>query len=74
MNVKGVIKEDNDSQINISRQGESFAHDVVAKVIDSKTRIVSVGPITIELDDQLPGDIDAGDVIQFSCGRLDVIA
>ncbi len=74
INVKGIAKIDGNFQVAIDRQGASFAHDVVAEVIDSKARLVSVDSIIIELDDPLPGDINSGDVIQFSCGRLDVIA
>lgn len=74
ISVKGVIKEQEPIQLAIHRQGESFAHDVVAKVISSQDRIVSVGSIEIELDEPLPGDIALEDVIRFTCGRLDVIA
>lgn len=72
LSVKGVIKEWGAVQISC-RQEEGFAHEVVARVINAQARIVSVGPIEIELDVQLPGDIRLGDIIQFSCGRLDVI-
>ncbi len=74
INVKGIAKIDGNFQVAIDRQGASLAHDVIAEVIDSKARLVSVDSIIIELDDPLPGDINSGDVIQFSCGRLDVIA
>jgi hypothetical protein len=74
ISVKGVIKEQESVQLAIHRQGESFVHDVVAKVTNPQARIVSVGAIEIELDEPLPSDIGLEDVIQFTCGRLDVIA
>jgi hypothetical protein len=74
MSVKGVIKQPESVELAIRRQGESFAHDVVARVTNPQARIVSVGSIEIELDEPLPGDISLEDVIQFSCRRLDVIA
>src|SRR5690606_11599296 len=57
ISVRGVIKVQESVQLAIHRQGQSFAHDVVAKATNPQARIVSVGPIEIELDDPLPGDI-----------------
>lgn len=73
MSVKGARKE-SDARLAISRQGTSFSHDIVAKVTNTERRIVSVGLIIIELDEPLPNDVGPEDVIQFTCGRLDVIA
>jgi hypothetical protein len=74
MSAKGVIKEPASIQLAIQRQGESFVHYVVARVTNPQAQIVSVGPIDIEFDEPLPKDISLDDVIQFTCGRLDVIA
>lgn len=74
ISVRGVIKNIMPVQLAIHRQGETFVHDVVAKVKNLQARRVSVGAIEIELDELLPGDVGIEDVIQFTCGRLDVIA
>lgn len=74
ISVRGVVKMLSSVQLSIHRQGKSFVHDVVAKVINPQAGIVAVGSIEIELDEPLPRDIGLEDVIQFTCGRLDVIA
>lgn len=73
ISIRGVVKAQEYVQLAIHRQGESFVHNIVAMVTNPKARIVAVGPIEIELDGPLPGDISLEDVIQFSCGRLDAI-
>jgi hypothetical protein len=74
ISIRGVTKEQLKAQLVMRRLGNSFAHEILAEVVDLKKRLVAVGPIVIEMDDVLPGDISVGDLIQFSCGRLDVIS
>ncbi|MDU0353585.1 hypothetical protein RS130_06255 [Paraglaciecola aquimarina] len=61
------------SNLSISRKGESLAHDVVGKLLSVDPLIIKVGSFKIELEDPLPGGIKDDSVVQFSCGRLDVI-
>ncbi|QLG92880.1 hypothetical protein HZF02_13270 [Pseudomonas yamanorum] len=74
ISIRDVTRAELSSQLFIRRQNNGFVHEIMAEVVDIKRRLVVVDPISIELDDVLPGDIRVGDVIQFSCGRLDVIS
>ena len=62
-----------DTKVSITRKGDSFVHNVVGMLSELNPVIISVGNIRIELDDVLPGGIEQNDIVQFSCGRLDVI-
>lgn len=74
ISIRRVIKEKLNTQPMMQRLGESFAHEILAEVVDVKSRLVVVGSVVVELDGVLPGDIGVGDFIRFSCGRLDVIS
>jgi hypothetical protein len=55
----------------IKQVGDTFRHEIVAKVESAKAGLVSVGNVKIELGGYLPGDIVAGDLISFQSWRLD---
>ncbi|QJI32247.1 hypothetical protein HKK55_27310 [Pseudomonas sp. ADAK18] len=74
ISIRGATKAELNAQPVMQRLGESFAHEFLAEVIDLKERLVVVGSVVVELDDVLPGEISVGDLIRFSCGRLDVIS
>ncbi len=71
--VKDLVKAESGSDCQIARDGESLAHTVVAKVIDRDAGIVEVGPIKIDLDEPLPGDIEEGEMVSFRVNRIDAI-
>jgi len=73
ISVEGVVRVDEKHVSKIKRQGDTFAHTIIAKVIDKGKALVSSGSVIIELEEGLPGDINNGDIVEFSCGRLDVI-
>lgn len=73
ISIKGVVKEYSGAQF-MRRLDDGFSHEILAKVVDLKQRLVVAGSIAIELDDVLSKDIDVGDCIRFFCGRLDVIS
>lgn len=73
INIKSLFLEPSDASLQISRVGDSLEHKVVARVVDVESSTVSVGSLIIELDEALPGDVSANDIVSFSCGRLDVI-
>lgn len=74
ISIRGVTKAELNARPVMQRLGGSFAHEFLAEVIDLKERLVVVGSVVVELDDVLPGEISVGDLIRFSCGRLDVIS
>ncbi|MGX4728571.1 hypothetical protein [Pseudomonas corrugata] len=57
ISIKGIAKEQLKTRLVMRHIGNSFAHEVLAEVVDVKRRLVVVGSIFIELDDVLPGDI-----------------
>lgn len=62
-----------ETKVSIRRKGESFAHEIVGILSGLNPTVISIGGIKIELEDALPGGIKKNDIIQFSCGRLDMI-
>ena len=69
--VKDLMRAE--SECGIVRDGETLAHAIVARVIDRDAGIVEVGPIKIDLDEPLPGDVEEGETVSFNVNRLDVI-
>jgi hypothetical protein len=49
-----------------------LAHRVTAVFQDLQRRRLIVGGIELILDDYVPGGIQAGDMINFECARIDV--
>lgn len=74
ISIKNVAKMAAGSQPYVLRIDDGFVHEILAEVASVEKSLVIVGQLTIELDDVLPGDIDLGDMISFSCERLDVIS
>ncbi|WP_080271517.1 hypothetical protein [Pseudomonas syringae] len=74
ISIKNVSKMGAGSQPYVLRIDDGFVHEILAEVVSVEKSLVVAGEITIELDDVLPGGINVGDMISFSCGRLDVIS
>ncbi|PBP35505.1 hypothetical protein [Pseudomonas syringae] len=74
ISIKNVAKMESGSQPYVLRIDDGLVHEILAEVVSVEKSLVVAGEITIELDDVLPGDINVGDMISFSCGRLDVIS
>ncbi|KPW05796.1 Uncharacterized protein ALO42_05063 [Pseudomonas syringae pv. atrofaciens] len=74
ISIKNVAKMAACSQPYVLRIDDGFVYEILAEVASVEKSLVVAGEITIELDDVLPGDINVGDMISFSCGRLDVIS
>lgn len=49
-----------------------LAQFLVAAVADVKKKYLSVGGLNFVLDDNLPGDIKDGDLVEFECARIDM--
>ena len=56
----------------INKHSVGFGHDYCGQLSNKDNSIVSVGGISIELDSNIPGDIEQGDYIEFTCARIDV--
>ena len=51
---------------------DGFRHSVVGTLTDRAQQLVQSCGFTIQIDDYLPGGIQAGDIVSFECGRLDI--
>ncbi|KPW41033.1 hypothetical protein ALP45_101869 [Pseudomonas coronafaciens pv. atropurpurea] len=74
VSIKNIAKMKSDSQPYIRCLRDGLAHEFLAEVTNLEKSLVVAGTFIIELDDALPRDISLGDMISFSCGRLDVIS
>lgn len=64
---------DEEKQEKIQKTGSSyFSHHYIARVIDKKEGLVTVGEIKIDLDKKMPAWAGEGKLIEFDCSRLDV--
>ena len=73
LSVEGVTKTDSASPEAIIRLGATLRHTISAKIVNKANNIVSANSLIIELDKELPADLIAGDMIQFTCDRLDLM-
>jgi hypothetical protein len=72
-NVTNVLKLDREVY-TIEKHGEYFAYSLAGKLVDKQLETVMVGKLLLELDNNiLPGDINEGEFLSFSCQRLDII-
>lgn len=55
----------------INKHSVGFGHDYCGQLSDKNKSIVSIGGISIEIDGDIPGDIEQGDCIEFTCARVD---
>lgn len=76
--IKEVLYAYNPQAIYLSDKMEEYIemnsigeYRFTAKVSDITKQLVSIGDILIEID-CIPGDIVNGDIIEFSCSRLDL--
>ena len=69
MNVLGVVVE-NTSNVGFSKMSGYFDYEIIAEVVDTANEIVKVGEIFIDIKPSLPGDIESGNIVSFTCTRL----
>jgi hypothetical protein len=62
-----------DVKESIEQVKDELQHKVTGILKSVRSSVVWVGGIRIELEDELPGDLQDGDLIQFTCGRLDLM-
>jgi hypothetical protein len=71
MTKEVMLSRDEDASLNWLG-GSSLVHKCTARVVDVAHALVSVGDIKIELDGSIPAGVNAGDLIDFKCARLDL--
>lgn len=57
---------------SIQRIGSTFGHSVCARVKNDEVGLLEVGSILLELDSPLPGGIETGCFVSFTCQRVDL--
>lgn len=50
-----------------------YSYRLQGKVVNRKKRLVAIGKIVIEINDNIPGDIEENEIIAFSTTRIDYI-
>lgn len=50
-----------------------FRHECCGIIVDTGARLIRVGEIPITLDIPLPGDVSDGQVVCFTCARVDCL-
>lgn len=74
LDVESLTKVlDENEKEKIQRSNESYySHRCIARVVDKDEGIVSVGEIKMEMEGVIPNWADVGDLIEFTCSRLDI--
>lgn len=72
MDTMGLITSN--KELYVTKHQNSFSHTMCCKVYNIEKNEVIIGCILIELDCSLPLGVNVGDVVEFSCSRLDVIS
>jgi len=49
-----------------------FEHRGVARVENRENQLLAIGGLQLTADGFFPGGIEAGDLVEFRCGRIDV--
>ena len=70
LNEENIVRVDSKTPM-IKQISDTFRHEIIARVENIKTSLVSIGDIKIEVSGYLPGDIVDGDYISFQSSRLD---
>ena len=58
---------------SISKKAGYYEYSIVAKLISKERKIVSIGEIFIQLDSEIPGDMEKNHYLKFSAVRIDLI-
>jgi len=70
--ARDIMKNDSDTLSIIALRDQGLSQRIVARVTSRHEPIVMVGEIRIRVDSSLPGDIQVGDKVEFTCARLDL--
>ena len=63
----------NQTELGIWKTTENgLGCNVIAKVVDIRAQLLSVGGIQLLVDDYLPGGLEPGNIIEFECARIDL--
>lgn len=71
--MKSAIRCQESAELGIwNIQGQGLSRKIIARVLDTSEQVVTVGNITMIIDDYLPGGIVTGDLMEFECARIDL--
>lgn len=73
LDTRGIERADPQEQPSLTRTTTSWGYEGVAKILNHGNRVVAVGAVEIEFDQPLPGDIQDGEMVRFTCERLDAL-
>lgn len=68
---KIMLKEGKDKPYIKQKNGD-LQHEILGIMLDVENKILQVGDILIEIDTDLPGGLQIGDHVEFTCERLDL--
>ncbi|WP_297837367.1 hypothetical protein [uncultured Roseibium sp.] len=71
LDARGFIRTDA-SPLKIERHNKGLAHDFCAVLNDCEKKTFCVGGIIVEVDADIPADLQSGDRVEFSCSRVDL--
>ncbi|MCY9672526.1 hypothetical protein M5W63_08355 [Bacillus pumilus] len=71
LDVSDLVKAEL-SEFGIEKLDDHFSYSFLGQLIDKRDEKVRVGGLLLELDYNIPGDINEGDFISFNCKRLDI--
>lgn len=71
LDVSDLVKAEL-SEYRIEKLDDNFSYSFLGQLIDKRDEKVKVGGLLLELDYNIPGDINEGDFISFNCQRLDI--
>jgi hypothetical protein len=71
LNAKGFQKVEA-SPLKIKRHDQGLAHDFCAVLENHQEKIFSVNGMLFEIDEDIPSDLKNGDLVEFSCSRVDL--
>jgi len=66
-----VVRSDT-HEPSITRQSDSLAHELTAKIEDREKGLISAGGFKFEVEEPLPSDLCDGEMVNIVCRRIDL--
>jgi hypothetical protein len=70
--TKKLILKGDEGKPYIKQKNGDLQHEILGVMLDVENKILQVGDILIEIDTDLPGGLQTGDYVEFTCERLDL--
>lgn len=72
LNASDMIVVNSEQKLSVEKTNESFGYKITGYVFNKKENQVKIGEFIIELDNQIPLDINEGNYLSFICDRIDI--